>query len=95
MRTAEPADLAFLRNTELLVKGDYFVDLSVDKTARRHYNPIVISHLDHERAGRNQRRQIEVVEVSEHSEIVLVDDVRIKRVRRALRQVQLSSRSSR
>src|SRR5260370_33859212 len=87
MWAGEAADLPFFRDSKLAVSLKHFVDFAIHQTARRYNNAIVITHLDHEGTRRYQRREVGVIELSQHSEIVLVDDVEVELIRRALCQV--------
>ena len=48
---------------------------------------LVIAHLNHEGARRDQGRQVGVVELAQHSKIILIDDIEIERVGGTLRQI--------
>src|SRR5258708_3070212 len=83
----ETADLSLFRNPEFAINFESFFDLTIDQAAWCHHHAIAIADFNHKRAGRNQRRKIGVVELPEHSKIILIDYIEVKNVGSALRQI--------
>ena len=83
----ETADLSLFRNPEFAINFESFFDLTIDQAAWRYHHAIAIADFNHKRAGRNQRRKIGMVELPEHSKIILIDDIEVKNVGSALRQI--------
>ena len=78
--TVEPADLSLFRNPELAIDFESFINLTIDHAAWHYHHAVVIADLNHKCAGRNQRRKIGVVELTEHSKVILVDDIEVKNI---------------
>ena len=70
VRTIEASDLSLFRNSEPAIDFEGFFDLTIDDAAWRDHHAIVIADFNHERAGCNQRREIGVVKLTEHSKII-------------------------